>query len=252
MSQGHSSQGHGPANRGREVLAMAAPLFVREPADRPRGGAVVLHDVFGVTEYAEEACRALAREGLLAVSPYLYYQRGGPAFDAGELVVARAHMKELTAEDLACDVAAALDYLRARTTGPILVVGFSMGGYLATWAAACHDVAAAVAVSPSGVGAPPWPGLPPAELLIPERRSPWLGVVGGADHTVNADLLTMATQTPGPPAVVEVVADAGHGFYRSGRLEHDHIAGAEAWQRTRRFLRSKTLYSVIDRKDISA
>jgi carboxymethylenebutenolidase len=251
MSQGHSGHGHGPANRGRKVLATAAPLFVREPDGASHGGAVVLHDVFGVTEYAEEVCRALAREGRLAVSPYLYYQRGGPAFDAGELTAARTHMEGLTADDLACDVAAALEYLRARTRGPILVVGFSMGGYLATWAAAHHEVAAAIAVSPSGVGAPPWPGLAPAELLVAERRSPWLGVLGGADHTVDADLLTMATQTPGPPAAVEVVADAGHGFYRSGRPGHDPIATAEAWNRIHRFLQTKPLHSVIDRQDTS-
>ncbi|WP_344928389.1 dienelactone hydrolase family protein, partial [Streptosporangium carneum] len=130
-----SAHAHGPANRGRRVLDAAAPLFVCEPAGRPVGGALVLHDVFGVTDHAEEVCRALAREGRLAVSSYLYHERGGPAFAADELARARAHMTELTAADLAADVGAALGYLEARRAGPVLVVGFSMGGHLATWAA---------------------------------------------------------------------------------------------------------------------
>ncbi|MEV5749253.1 dienelactone hydrolase family protein [Actinoallomurus sp. NPDC052308] len=240
------SHGHGPANRGRRVLAMAAPLFVREPDGEPRGGAVVLHDVFGVTEYAEEVCRALARTGRLAVSPYLYYQRGGPAFDAGELGAARGHMAELTADDLTADIDAALSYLRARTTGPVLVVGFSMGAHLATWAAARHELAAAVAVSPSGVGSSPWPGVPPTELLVAERRTPWLGVVGGADARVDAGLLEMAARLPGPAAAVEVIAGAAHGFYRGGHPEHDPDAAAEARRRIGCFLDTKPLPSSID------
>ncbi|MEV8634108.1 dienelactone hydrolase family protein [Streptosporangium sp. NPDC051023] len=213
-----SAHAHGPANRGRRVLDAAAPLFVCEPGGRPVGGALVLHDVFGVTEHAEEACRALARRGRLAVSPYLYHEHGGPAFAAEELAAARTQMEELTPTDLAADVGAALGYLESRRTGPVLVVGFSMGGHLATWAAAHHVVEAAVAVSPS---AGPWPGVPSVEALVAGRRSPWLGVVGGADGRVDADRLRAAAGRPGPPAAVEVVDGAGHGFYRKDALQRD-------------------------------
>ncbi|MFE3454230.1 dienelactone hydrolase family protein [Nonomuraea sp. NPDC059194] len=228
---------HGPANRGRRVLRTAAPLFVREPYGPPAGGAIVLHDVFGVTGYAEAVCRLLARQGRLAVSPYLYYESGGPAFEADELTVARAHMDSLTAQDVAADVSAALNYLAGRTVGPVLVIGFSMGGYLATWTAAHHAVQAAIAVSPSG----PWAGMPPPEVLVADRRSPWLGVVGESDLLVDADLLGMATSTPGPPAALERISGAGHGFYRAGRPRYDAEAEEESWRRICRFLQKNTL-----------
>ncbi|MFB4319492.1 dienelactone hydrolase family protein [Actinomadura sp. 21ATH] len=204
---GHLS--HGPANRGRRVLQTAAPLFVREPWSGVdvRGGVVVLHDVLGVTDLAEDVCRRLARDGRLAVSPYLYYERGGPAFDTAELAVARREMERLRGEDLAADIDGAISYLKGRGVSRVAVAGFSMGGYLATWAAAHLDVAAAVAVSPSGAGAAPWDGLPPLEKLLPEVRAPWLGVIGERDPQALA---------AAPEGAVVTVPGAAHGFYREG------------------------------------
>ncbi|MFI6521149.1 dienelactone hydrolase family protein [Spirillospora sp. NPDC050679] len=233
---GHLS--HGPANRGRRVLQTAAPLFVREPwsGGPPRGGAIVLHDVFGVTEHAEDACRRLARQGLLAVSPYLYYEHGGPAFDAGDLAVARREMERLRPDDLSADIAGAVSYLEGRGVERVTVVGFSMGGYLATWAAARLDVAAAAAVSPSGVDRAPWAGLPPLEMLLADRRAPWLGVLGGDDRRLPpgaAGRLELAAAAPGPAAELVRVPGAAHGFYRPGA---DPQAAAAAWRHLTRFL----------------
>ncbi|GAA2632601.1 dienelactone hydrolase family protein [Actinomadura fulvescens] len=238
---GHLS--HGPANRGRRVLQTAAPLFVREPwaPGPPRGGVIVLHDVFGVTEYAEDACRRLARDGWLAVSPYLYYEHGGPAFDAGDLAVARREMAGLRAEDLTADIEGAISYLRERGAPKIAVVGFSMGGHLATWAAAQAGVAGAVAVSPSGLERAPWDGLPPLELLLADRKAPWLGVAGEEDRRLPADAaerLRLALTAPGPPAELVEIPGAGHGFYRPGRTGFDPEASAESWRRIRDFLRT--------------
>ncbi|GAA4089111.1 dienelactone hydrolase family protein [Actinomadura miaoliensis] len=238
MGEHHLS--HGPANRGRYVLQTAAPLFVREPVGAPRGAVIVLHDVFGVTDYAEEACRRLARGGWLAVSPYLYYEHGGPAFDATELPVARGEMTRLTAEGLAADIAGARDYLTGRRGMPApAVLGFSMGGYLATWAAAHHDLAGAVAVSPSGVEHAPWAGMAPLELLVADRRAPWLGVLGRDDRRLPPDAperLRLAAAASGPHASVVLLPEAGHGFYRTGRPGHAPHADTEAWRRITAFL----------------
>ncbi|MFI0356860.1 dienelactone hydrolase family protein [Actinomadura sp. 9N407] len=206
---------------------------------------MVLHDVLGVTEHAEDVCRRLARDGWLAVSPYLYYKRGGPAFDADDLSVARREMERLRADDLAVDLNGAVSYLRGKgltESGPtgggltgggltgggvtgggvsrVAVVGFSMGGYLATWAAAHLDVTAAVAVSPSGAGEAPWDGLPPLEKLLAGRHAPWLGLLGERDEQ------TIATV---PVDSVVTVPGAAHGFYRAG------LAPA-LWQRIAAFL----------------
>jgi carboxymethylenebutenolidase len=164
---------------------------------------VVLHDVFGVTDYAEDVCRRLARDGRLAVSPYLYYEHGGPAFDPDDLSVARREMERLQADDLAADISGAVSYLAGR--------GVSR---------AALDVAAAVAVSPSGAGKAPWEGLPPLEELLAGCRVPWLGVLGDRDERTLAAV---------PGDAVLTVPGAAHGFYRAG-------PAPELWDRITAFL----------------
>ncbi|RJL24426.1 dienelactone hydrolase family protein [Bailinhaonella thermotolerans] len=235
---GHA-HAHGPANRGRRVLRTAAPLFVREPGTGAYGGAVVLHDVFGVTEYAEGACRRLAREGWIAVSPYLYHERGGPAYEPAEPAErerARGELARLSPEDLAADVEGALAYLTGRRgLRRAVVVGLEAGGYLATWAATRFpEVAAVAAVSPAGVGAAPWEGLPPLELLVPDRRAPWLAVA--ADGDPGTERLRPAAASAGPRAEVRVLPGTGPGFYREGAPEHDPAAATTCWDLVLAFL----------------
>ena len=168
---------HGPANRRRRVLQTAAPLFVRHPRSEAKAAVIVLHDMYGLTEQVENDCRALAGSGYLAVAPYLYYDSGGKEFRPEAEITARAAMSLLLAADLAADLAGALDYLRQRAgiapqrTG---VLGRGMGGYLASWAAAEHELAAAVAFDPVSAG--PWQELPVLTSLVSELRTPWLGI----------------------------------------------------------------------------
>ncbi|WP_017613903.1 dienelactone hydrolase family protein [Nocardiopsis salina] len=217
---------HGPANRGRRVLKTAAPLFVREPDGPPRGGAIVLHDVFGVSEYVEEYCRRLAAEGWLAVAPYLYYEYGGRDFRPEQLSTARAAMDSLGPDDLAADIDGAVDHLVRRCgldAARCTATGFSMGGYLATWAAGRHALGAAVAVSPGGVEQAPWPGLPHLSELVAQRLTPWLGIAPDGDPALDEAV-------SGVPCVqTESVGPVAHGFYRLGREHHDPEAERRAW-----------------------
>ncbi|MER7011589.1 dienelactone hydrolase family protein [Saccharopolyspora sp. NPDC000359] len=175
---------HGPANRGRRVLRTSAPLFVCFPDTAPRAAAVVLHDIYGLTEPVEDLCRKLARCGYVAVAPLLYYENGGREFRPENTGTAEAAMALLRAEDLAADVAGALSHLRdrvgvpARSTG---VLGIGMGGHLATWAAAEHEFAAAVAFEPRGLAEAPWGGAPAVGQALERLRTPWLGFAGPED-----------------------------------------------------------------------
>jgi dienelactone hydrolase len=135
---------HGPANRRRRVLETAAPLFVRFPTTLADSGVVVLHDVYGLTESVEQCCRALARLGHLAVAPIFYYQCGGRAYTSDRLLAARSAWSRLTHEDLAADIAGALDYLQRRCGIPasqIALAGIGSSVRLAETAAAEHGVA---------------------------------------------------------------------------------------------------------------
>jgi len=120
---------HGPANRGRRVLETAAPLFVCEPAGEPRGGAVLVHGLLGLTHDVEAACRELAAHGWLAVAPFLYHGHGGPAFGPGpeEESRARVELAGLSRDDLDADVSAAVAYLANRGCLDVAVVGLGTG-----------------------------------------------------------------------------------------------------------------------------
>lgn len=230
---------HGPANRGRRVLATAAPLFVQEPLGPARGGVIVLHDVFGLTEHIEHYCRSLAGQGWLAVAPYHYYDTGGRVYP--ELETARAALGHLTAHSLWTDVAGASHYLTERRGvpgGSVTVVGFSLGGYVAAWAAAERQLAGAVSVSPGAPDTAPLDGTRPLRTLIERRRTPWLAVVGEQDAQLPAAQLAAlreAAATPaGQPASVEVIPAAEHGFYR----DDTQLSAVACWRTVEHFLTS--------------
>lgn len=167
---------HGPANRRRQVRETAAPLFVVAPQGPIRGGVVVLHDAAGLTEDIERYCKELADDGWLAVAPYHYYESGGRGERDHEVPDYARH--PLTTEGLRADVRAALHYLEHRRglpAGTLSVLGFGMGGYLAGWAAANHELAAAVSFAPDATRLA---GMPPMAELVPPRTTPWLDADG--------------------------------------------------------------------------
>jgi hypothetical protein len=80
MSGGGHHHAHGPANRGRFVLATTAPLFICEPPETPGStsqAVVAVHGPYGVTAEFERAVRAIAVRGLLVAAPILYFRDGG-------------------------------------------------------------------------------------------------------------------------------------------------------------------------------
>lgn len=140
---------HGPANRGRRVLVTAAPLFVCEPAQAPRGGVIVVHDLHGLTHETEVACRRLTAEGWLAVSPFLYHEHGGPVFQESDYNRARAELAGLPMTALAEDLAASVAYLSGRGIEAPAMIGFGTGAHLALWAAVTLEgLGAVVSLSP--------------------------------------------------------------------------------------------------------
>lgn len=133
---------HGPANRRSRVLETAAPLFVAEPRDEVTRGAIVLHDVFGLTGDIERYCRSLAGCGVLAVAPYHYYDTGG--CEQPDLATAQVAANRLAGDRLRDDVLAAHDYLvrrRGLAASSVAVAGFGMGARLAEWASAEREIA---------------------------------------------------------------------------------------------------------------
>ena len=62
-------------------------------------------------------------------------------------------------EGLTFDIESALAWIRAQGAQKIAIIGFSMGGTLALWAAATLHIDAAVTFYGANLASPRWPGI---------------------------------------------------------------------------------------------
>ena len=60
----------------------AVPAYVAEPQGKPRGGVVVLQEIFGVNSHIRSVADRFAAEGYLAVAPATF-ERVQPGADLG-------------------------------------------------------------------------------------------------------------------------------------------------------------------------
>jgi dienelactone hydrolase len=109
-----------------------------DPAGTPKGGMVVVQEIFGVNHHIRAVCDRLAALGYVAVAPAVF-DRFVRDFESGytpdEIAHARSYLGNLNWDHMMADVAAAQGDLKG--TGPLGVVGFCMGG-TAAFLAACR------------------------------------------------------------------------------------------------------------------
>ena len=112
--------------------------YVAKPAGRPRGGVVVLQEIFGVNSHIRSIADLYASHGYLAVAPALF-DRAEKGFEVGytgeDAQKGMALVGQVKREKSMLDVAAAIDF--AKQAGKVGLVGFCWGGTLA-YASACQ------------------------------------------------------------------------------------------------------------------
>ena len=124
--------------------------YLAEPAGRPRGGIVVIQEIFGVTRHIRDVAEQFAAAGYLAVAPALFdrverevdvpYSDGPKGF---------GYVKALNSDNIMLDIQAAADLVRP--AGKVGVVGYCWGGQMAFLAAARVNIEAAVAYYGGGI-----------------------------------------------------------------------------------------------------
>jgi carboxymethylenebutenolidase len=205
--------------------------FVVRPKSRGKAPAiVVIHEIFGMTDWVESVTDEFAEAGYLAVAPDLLSgmaPNGGrtkdfPANEAG------AAVRKLPPDQITADLDAVFDYCKKLPgcNGKVCVVGFSWGGGQ-TFRFATHrkDLAAAFVFYGSG----------PAAELIPGIQAPVYGFYGGTDARVNSTVPATQEQMKAAGKTYEVVTyeGAAHGFMRSGAqpdaTDANRSARAAAW-----------------------
>ena len=226
------SAGKGGAAKGGEARGGAA-----KGGAAAKGGVIVVQEAWGVNHHIQDVARRFAVAGWDAVAPAFFHRQGSPVLDYEDLASVMPLLGQLTAEGLAADLTAAVDYLAAagHPAGNVAVVGFCMGGTVSFYAGTLHPLGAAVTFYGGGVSQGRF-GLPSLVDLAPRLQAPWLGHFGDLNRGIpvaDVEALRAATGPLGVPTAVQRYADADHGFHCDGRPAVYHRAAAGlAWQRT--------------------
>jgi carboxymethylenebutenolidase len=198
-----------------------------EPAGTPRGGLVVVQEIFGVNSHIRSVCDGYAADGYRVVAPALF-DRCARDFEVGYTAADVARGRELKAmagiDAALLDVAAARDAVAG--AGKVGVVGYCWGGYVA-WMAAARLPGFACAVPYYGGGM--------LEAATERPQCPVLCHFGERDmHIPVGGVRRFAAAQPG----VEVhVYAADHGFNCDQRGSYDAAAAGLARERTIAFMR---------------
>ena len=199
--------------------------WIARPAGRPRGGLVVLQEIFGVNSHIRRVTESFAAEGYLAIAPALFDRvRPGLEFGYDQLEAGRDAMMSLDRANTIRDMSAAVAV--AHGAGKAGAMGYCWGGALADLAAC--ECGADAAVSYYGRHTATWLALKP--------KCPVMYHFGKLDPLIPPQ--TVAEIRAGRPAgIFYEYDDAGHGFNCDERHEYHAESARLALERSLEFLR---------------
>ena len=200
---------------------------------------VVIHEIFGLTDWIRSVADQLAAEGFIAVAPDFLSGKGpgGKGSSSVDVDTARSLIRDLDNGEIGRRLNAAARYATSLPSAAerFATVGFCWGGAVSfSYATQQPELGAAVV----------YYGTSPSIETLGGIRAPVLGLYGGDDNRVNATIPDAEKEMRrlGKRYKYEIYEGAGHGFLRAqdGR-EGANMRGTEkAWPRTVQFLK-KTL-----------
>ena len=211
------------------------------PSGTPRGGIVVVQEIFGVNQHIRKVADSFAADGYVAIAPALF-DRVERGFETGygpqDIERGRATRGKLSTDQALMDVKATVKEL-AKGGQKVGVVGYCFGGRVTFLVATTRRLGAAVGYYGGGIVTGRGPTYPSLIERVGQLATPWLGLFGDQDQSIPAeDVETLrarlASDAPaGVDAEVVRYAEAGHGFFNDARPQHFHQASAaDAWPRT--------------------
>jgi carboxymethylenebutenolidase len=198
-----------------------------DPEGPPRGGLVVVQEIFGVNSHIRNVCDGYAADGYQVIAPALFdrYERGVDlGYTAADIALGREYKAKANADAALLDVEAARAAVAA--AGRVGVVGYCWGGFI-TWLAACRLKAVACAVPYYGGGM--------LDAVDEQPKCPVIAHFGERDHVL--PVAGVRTFAAAHPDVGVCLYAADHGFNCDQRASYDAAAATLARQRTIDFLR---------------
>ena len=204
--------------------------YVSHPDGPPRGGIVVVQEIFGINAHIRAVADGYAAQGYLAIAPATFQrvqtgvELGYTPEDVAAGVKLKAAVEGLPPPGVLQDVQAAVNM--AAEVGAVGVVGYCWGGLL-TWRAACALSGIRAAVPYYGGGM-----TTPAEVAR-QPQCPMLAHFGDQDHAIPLEGV-QAFQAAHAGVRVEIY-NAQHGFNCDHRAAFNAAAATLARERTLAF-----------------
>ena len=195
-----------------------------------------------MTKHIKDVCQSLADAGYLAVAPHVFHRSGDPLIGYDKMADVVPHIMKLNREGIEADLKASFDYLAAKgfSGRQVGIVGFCMGGSIAFFAGAQHELGAAVSFYGAGISQGRF-GLPALIELAPVMKTPLMANFGDKDQSIpvtEVEALREAAAKSGVATEVNRYADADHGFHCRDRSAFHEASSKAAWERTIQFLDS--------------
>jgi len=198
-----------------------------EPGGKPRGGLVVVQEIFGVNSHIRSVADGYAADGYLAIAP-AFFDRVERGLDIGytpaDIERGRAFIPKMQWDKAMLDAAAGLE--NVKSAGKVGILGYCWGG-TTSWYGASHLAGLACAVCYYGGGIP---GLQSEQPKIPVMFH-W----GETDHSIPIEAAKKVAAAH--PQAQSFIYKAGHGFNCDQRGSYDAESAKLARTRTLEFLR---------------
>ena len=192
------------------------------PAGTPKGGIVVLQEIFGVNSHIRRVTDGFAAEGYLAIAPALF-DRVQPEVEIGytpdDIQTGMGLVGKVDQSKTLLDIEAAIK--AAQQGGKVGIVGFCWGGSMAFAAASKLDgLSATVGYYGGNI----------AKMLDMKPKVPTILHFGELDaHIPMSDVDKIKAALPDVPVYTY---KADHGFNCDARGSYDKASAAEAMRRT--------------------
>lgn len=210
---------------------LAIQAYVAQPAGQPKGGVVVVQEIFGVNSHIRSVADGYAAQGYLAVAPATF-QRVKPGVEMGYAeedmsagFALKTAVEALPAPGVLQDLQAAVDH--AAQAGKVGMVGFCWGGLL-TWRSACElkGLSAAVPYYGGGMTTP--------DEIARKPKVPVMAHFGDQDKWISLESVEAFKKAH--PEVEVHIYHANHGFNCDQRGSYNADAAKLARERTLAFL----------------
>ena len=199
---------------------------------------VVIHEIYGLNEWARVVADQLAAEGFLAIAPDMLSGIGpnGNGSTSLDRHAAVGLMRSLQPADVTRRINMSIQYATTlpAATQRFGIIGFCWGGTTSFHFATTRDDLGAAVV---------YYGTSPSTGSLRRIQAPVMGFYGGDDQRVNATIESAQAEMNriGKRYAVNIYEGAGHGFLRAqaDREGANMAASEQAWPATVAFLKAE-------------